>query len=163
MVRYGNVIGSRGSVVPLFRKLIAEGADSLPLTDERMTRFWLTLDEAVDFVLAAIARMHGGEVFVPRIPSMSVTELASVLAPNCKVEITGIRPGEQLHEVLLSSDEARHAVAYDDMFVIKPEHQWWGQGNFVDGAALPAGFEFSSDTNDRWLSPHERVRLAKAA
>ena len=160
-VRYGNVVGSRGSVIPIFLEQRHTGR--ITITDERMTRFWLTLDEAVDFVLAGISRMHGGEVFVPRIPSMSVTELASVLAPNCEVEITGIRPGEKLHEVLLSSDEARHAVAYDDMFVIKPEHQWWGQGNFVDGAALPPGFEFSSDTNDRWLSPHELVRLAKAA
>jgi UDP-N-acetylglucosamine 4,6-dehydratase/5-epimerase len=160
-VRYGNVVGSRGSVIPIFLEQRKTGR--VTVTDERMTRFWLTLDEAVEFVLAAIAKMHGGEVFVPRIPSMSITELASVLAPNCTVEITGIRPGEKLHEVLLSSDEARHSVAYDDMFVIQPEHQWWGDSNFHDGEPLPADFDFSSDNNDRWLSPHELLRLAKAA
>jgi len=160
-VRYGNVMGSRGSVIPIFLEQRTTGR--VTITDERMTRFWLTLDEGVDFVLDGIARMHGGEVFVPRIPSMAISELASVLAPNCDVEITGIRPGEKLHEVLLSSDEARHSVAYEDMYVIKPEHQWWGESNFHDGASLPPGFEFSSDTNDRWLSPHELVRLARAA
>ena len=160
-VRYGNVVGSRGSVIPIFLEQRKTGR--ITITDERMTRFWLTLDEAVEFVLTGIDKMHGGEVFVPRIPSMSVTDLASVLAPGCKIEITGIRPGEKLHEVLLSSDEARHAVAYDDMFVIQPEHKWWSDGNFEDGETLPADFDFSSDSNDRWLSPLELLRLAKAA
>src|SRR5205085_6703555 len=122
-VRYGNVVGSRGSVIPLFLEQRRFGR--LTLTDERMTRFWLTLEQGVEFVVSSIGRMHGGEVFVPRIPSMGLAELARALAPGCKIEYTGIRPGEKLHECLLSQDEARRTVALDDMFVIKPEHPTW--------------------------------------
>jgi UDP-N-acetylglucosamine 4,6-dehydratase len=160
-VRYGNVVGSRGSVIPIFQEQKKTG--TVTVTDERMTRFWLTLEEGVDFVIKAIRAMHGGEVFVPRIPSMSVGELARTIAPNAKVEYTGIRPGEKLHEVLVSADEARHTVMLNDMYVIKPEHQWWDDYNWADGATLEPGFEFSSDKNDRWLTEHEVLRLAKAS
>jgi len=160
-VRYGNVVGSRGSVIPIFRQQRETG--KVTITDPRMTRFWLTLEQGVELVVNAIQLMHGGEVFVPRIPSMSITELARVLAPGCEVEVTGIRPGEKLHECLISRDEARHTVALDEMFVIKPEHAWWGDPNWTEGAPLPDGFEYSSDTNDEWLSEHELIRLSKAA
>ncbi|MGH3050189.1 MAG: UDP-N-acetylglucosamine 4,6-dehydratase (inverting) [Gaiellaceae bacterium] len=160
-VRYGNVVGSRGSVIPIFLEQRKTG--KITVTDPRMTRFWLTLEQGVDFVLGAIQAMHGGEVFVPRIPSMSVTDLARAVAPGCEIEVTGIRPGEKLHECLISSDEARHAVMLDEMFVIKPEHQWWGETNWKDAEPLPPDFEFSSDTNDRWLTELDVLRLAKAA
>jgi UDP-N-acetylglucosamine 4,6-dehydratase len=160
-VRYGNVVGSRGSVIPLFLEQKKTGR--VTVTDERMTRFWLTLEEGVDFVIRCLGAMHGGEVFVPRIPSMGIVELARVMAPGCKVEVTGIRPGEKLHEVLVSTDEARHTVMLEDMFVIEPEHSFWGAANWTDGEPVPDGFEFSSDKNDRWLSEHELLRLAKAA
>ncbi len=161
-VRYGNVVGSRGSVIPLFLEQRRFGR--VTLTDERMTRFWLTLDQGVAFVLSAIGRMHGGEVFVPRIPSMSMVDLAKTIAPGCEILVTGIRPGEKLHECLISADEARHAIAQDDMFVIQPEHPFWDLNDRRhDGAPLPDGFEFSSDNNDRWLTADELLGLAAAA
>jgi UDP-N-acetylglucosamine 4,6-dehydratase/5-epimerase len=156
-VRYGNVVGSRGSVVPIFLEQKKTGR--LTLTDERMTRFWLTLQQGVEFVLRGIEVMHGGEIFVPRIPSMSVTDLARTIAPNAELVYTGIRPGEKLHEMMVSADEARHAVRLEDMYVIKPEHSWWGESNWEQGEELPAGFEFVSNTNDRWLSEHEARRM----
>jgi UDP-N-acetylglucosamine 4,6-dehydratase (inverting) len=160
-VRYGNVVGSRGSVVPIFLEQKKTGV--VTITDPRMTRFWLTLEQAVELVLTAAARIQGGEIFVPRIPSMSVLELACVLAPGCRTEITGIRPGEKLHEMLLSADEARHTIACDDMYVIKPEHSWWRENGWPEGEPLPDGFEYRSDNNDRWLSEIELLGLAKAA
>jgi UDP-N-acetylglucosamine 4,6-dehydratase len=160
-VRYGNVVGSRGSVIPIFLEQKKTG--TVTITDPRMTRFWLTLEQGVDFVLHALRVMHGGEVFVPRIPSMSIIDLAKAVAPGCAIDETGIRPGEKLHECLISSDEARHTVMLDEMYVIKPEHQWWGETNWSDAAALPSDFEFSSNTNERWLSEHEALRIAKAA
>ncbi len=148
--RYGNVVGSRGSVVPLF--LEQRGRGVLTITDERMTRFWLTLDQAVRFVIQSIERMQGGEVFVPKIPSMRVMDLARALAPECDIAHIGIRPGEKLHEVLLSEDESRHALDLDTCFVIQPAHPWWPTGRYDEGRPVPAGFAFTSDTNDRWLS-----------
>jgi len=160
-VRYGNVVGSRGSVIPIFLEQKKTG--TVTVTDPRMTRFWLTLEQGVEFVLHALRLMHGGEVFVPRIPSMSVTDLAKAVAPGCVINHTGIRPGEKLHECLISSDEARHTVMLDEMYVIKPEHQWWGETNWSEAAVLPPDFEFSSNTNERWLSEHEALRISKAA
>ena len=122
-VRYGNVVGSRGSVVPLFKEQLKTG--KLTITDERMTRFWITLPEAVDLVLFAMANAKGGEIFIPKIPSMRVTDLAEAMAPGVPTEIIGIRPGEKLHEVLLTDDEARHAIDADDVYVVLPEHPWW--------------------------------------
>ncbi len=156
-VRYGNVVGSRGSVVPIFLKQRQSGV--LTLTDERMTRFWLSLEEGVRFVIRCIEQMEGGEVFVPKIPSMKVIDLARVIAPDARIEIIGIRPGEKLHEVLISEDEARHAVELEDMFVIQPaEAFWFGYQWQNRGKLLDHGFRYSSDTNTRWLDENSIQR-----
>jgi UDP-N-acetylglucosamine 4,6-dehydratase (inverting) len=152
-VRYGNVAGSRGSVVPLFRR--QRDAGELTLTDERMTRFWITLDESVDLVLHAIGHSVGGEVFVPRVASVRLVDLAEAIAPGTPRRVVGIRPGEKLHEVLVTSDESRHAVQRDDTYVVFPEHDWWHSNGWDDGKPLDEGFVFASDTNDRFLSVDE--------
>lgn len=150
-VRYGNVVGSRGSVVPLFREQRESGR--LTITDERMTRFWITLDGAVDLVLYGLARMEGGEIFVPKIPSMKVVDLATAMAPGVETDVIGIRPGEKLHELLITDDESRHAVDAGEVYVVLPEHPWWRQhGSKWDGLPSPSdGFIYSSGTNDEWL------------
>jgi UDP-N-acetylglucosamine 4,6-dehydratase len=157
-VRYGNVVGSRGSVIPLFRTQRLKG--NVTVTDERMTRFWLTLDEGVRFVVRCVEQMHGGEVFVPKIPSMKITHLARAMAPTAQIEYIGIRPGEKIHEVLVSEDEARHSVELDGMYVIKPDHPWWFRSNWSAGSPLPDGFRYSSDENTRWLSEEDLKRLS---
>jgi UDP-N-acetylglucosamine 4,6-dehydratase len=152
LVRYGNVMGSRGSVVPLFLKLRETGR--LPITDERMTRFWITLEQGVSLVLNALGRMTGGEIFVPKIPSMKVTDLARAVAPECRLDVIGIRPGEKLHEVMITEDDARHTVEYDDHYAILPE--WFSRtGARAGGRSCPAEFRYSSDTNPKWLSGEE--------
>jgi UDP-N-acetylglucosamine 4,6-dehydratase len=157
-VRYGNVVGSRGSVVPVFRQQVSEGR--LTITDERMTRFWITLDQAVDLVLFALDKMVGGEVFIPKIPSMRVVDLADAMAPGLPREIIGIRPGEKLHELLLTVDESRHAVDADDVYVVLPEHPWWDDhARWLDGKPLDDGFVYSSDRNERWLTPEELAAM----
>lgn len=155
--RYGNVLGSRGSVIPLFNAQRAERR--VTVTDERMTRFWLTLDQGVRFVLGCVEQMHGGEVFVPRIPSMRIVDLAQAIAPGCEIDFTGIRPGEKLHEVLISRDEARHSLQLDDKYVILPEHPWWSNSQWRKGSPLPDGFEYASDQNDQWVSPNELLQM----
>lgn len=159
-VRYGNVVGSRGSVVPVFREQMANGR--LAITDERMTRFWITLDGAVDLVMFALEHTAGGEVFVPKIPSMKVTDLAEAMAPGMPTDIVGIRPGEKLHESLLTADEARHSVDADGVYVVLPEHPWWGsETRWDDASPLADGFAYVSDTNDEWLNADElRALLA---
>lgn len=153
-VRYGNVVGSRGSVVPLFRRQAAEGR--LTVTDERMTRFWITLEEAVELVLFALGHASGGEVFVPKIPSMRVVDLAEALAPGVPVDVVGIRPGEKLHEILVTSDECRHTVDIGERFVVLPEHPWWTSAHpWSEGKPLTDGFAYTSDLNDRWLGVEE--------
>ena len=149
-VRYGNVVGSRGSVVPLFREQRKSGC--ITITDERMTRFWITLDQGVRFVLRSIEQMMGGEVFVPKIPSMKMTDLADALAPGCERTAIGIRPGEKLHEVLLSEDEARQSFELEDCYVITPSHPWWKGQVVPEGKPLPEGFRYASDTNTDWLT-----------
>lgn len=148
-VRYGNVVGSRGSVVPVFLK--QRGSGRLTITDERMTRFWLSLEQGVRFVIECIERMHGGEVFVPKIPSMRVVDLARALAPSAVIDAIGIRPGEKLHEVLVSEDEARNTVESETMFVVKPPETLWERALHYEGQTLPDGFRYSSDTNAAWL------------
>jgi UDP-N-acetylglucosamine 4,6-dehydratase len=149
-VRYGNVLGSRGSVVPLFTAQAEQGG--LTVTDERMTRFWITLDQAVDLVLYSLENMTGGEVFIPKIPSMRVVDLAEAMAPGIPIRVTGIRPGEKLHELLLTSDEARHSIDAGDVYVVLPEHPWWTDApRWGDGKPLDDGFVYASDTNDEWL------------
>jgi UDP-N-acetylglucosamine 4,6-dehydratase len=151
--RYGNVIGSRGSVVPLFRDQLKSG--TLTLTDRRMTRFFLTLEEGVRFVLQSLERMHGGEIFVPKIPSVRIIDLAKAMGPHCEIREVGIRPGEKLHEMLISEDEARQSIDLDDCYVIKPTHPWWGADNFDGARRLPDGFAYTSDSNPEWISSDE--------
>jgi UDP-N-acetylglucosamine 4,6-dehydratase/5-epimerase len=149
-VRYGNVVGSRGSIVPLFLKQRAGG--KITITDERMTRFWLSLDQGVRFVIDCIEQMEGGEVFIPKIPSTKVTDLARAIAPQAQIDTIGIRPGEKLHEMLISEDEARHTVELDKMFVVQPaEATWFGYSWKDKGRALKEGFYYSSDNNTEWL------------
>jgi len=148
-VRYGNVVGSRGSVVPLFLKQRESGI--VTITDERMTRFWLSLEQGVRFVIRCIEQMHGGEVFVPKIPSTKVVDLARAIVPNAKIDIVGIRPGEKLHEALISEDEARNTVEREDMFVVIPTDPLWERNVTYDGNPLPAGFRYTSDNNTEWL------------
>lgn len=154
-VRYGNVVGSRGSVVPLFKEQAKSGI--LTITDDRMTRFWLTLDQAVQFVLKALSLMKGGEVFVPKIPSMRVSALAKAVGPQCRLKHVGIRPGEKLHEDLISETEARHTLEKEDLFVIQPLHSWWNQDDAIPGDSLPEGFQYRSDKNTQWLT-EEQIR-----
>lgn len=149
-VRYGNVVGSRGSVVPLFLEQKKTGR--LTITDERMTRFWLTLEQSVAFVRNCLPIMTGGEIFVPIIPSMKVSDLARALAPDAKIETIGIRPGEKIHEILLTEDEARHTKEYDTYYVIEPELKFWNNTDTGGGRKLAEGFRYSSDTNTQWLS-----------
>jgi len=149
-VRYGNVVGSRGSIVPLFLKQRAGG--KITVTDDRMTRFWLSLDQGVRFVIDCIEQMEGGEVFVPKIPSTKVVDLAKAIAPDAEINIIGIRPGEKLHEMLISEDEARHTIELDKMFVVQPaEATWFGYSWQNKGAPLKEGYFYSSDNNAEWL------------
>jgi len=156
-VRYGNVVGSRGSVIPLF--LDQRNNGKVTITDNRMTRFWLTLEQGARFVVRCIEQMHGGEVFVPKIASMNIMDLVKAVAANCIVEKIGIRPGEKLHEVLISEDEARHALELDDMYVIKPAHPWWHVDNWVNGRPLSEGFRYASDSNKVWLTIPELKQM----
>jgi UDP-N-acetylglucosamine 4,6-dehydratase len=153
IARYGNVVGSRGSVIPLFKKQASEGR--LTITDETMTRFWITLGQAVDFVISCLARMQGGEVFVPRMPSMRVLDIARTIAPDAEIETIGIRPGEKVHEVLLTPEEARHAAGFDDRFAIYPSFPFWRSNDFPAGEELAPGFAYSSDANERWVTEVE--------
>ncbi len=157
VVRYGNVLGSRGSVVPVFRELRKTG--KLQITDTRMTRFWITLDQGVELVLKSLDVMKGGEIFVPKIPSMKITDLALAMAPDCKQEIVGIRPGEKLHEVLIPRDEIRKTLEFEKMFVICPDFDGWKNENLGQGKQIREDFEYSSDNNTEWLSPADLKRL----
>lgn len=155
--RYGNVVGSRGSVIPVLLEQRKRG--KITITDARMTRFWLTLEQGVAFVIRCLEQMHGGEIFVPKIPSMRLADLAETIAPGCAVEVIGIRPGEKLHEVLVSEDESRNTLETEEMYVIQPTHPWWKSEHWVHATRLPEGFRYSSDTNDRWLTRHELEQL----
>jgi len=165
VVRYGNVVGSRGSVVPYFRKLLAQGGSDLPITDARMTRFWITLPQGVDFVLQNFARMHGGEIFVPKIPSARITDLAEAIAPGLPHRIIGIRPGEKLHELMVAADDAHLTLEFDRHYVIKPTINF---NTYVDfsqsvldetGSPVGNGFEYSSGTNPHFLTIPELKAL----
>jgi len=150
VVRYGNVVGSRGSVAPFFQRLIARGATELPITDPRMTRFWITLAEGVDFVLSSLSVMHGGEIFVPKIPSMKVTDLAAAMAPQLATKVIGIRPGEKLHEMMISTDDARTTLDLGDRYAIEPAFVEYTREPLA-GTRLADDFSYASDTNDEWL------------
>jgi UDP-N-acetylglucosamine 4,6-dehydratase/5-epimerase len=161
VVRYGNVVGSRGSVVPFFKKLKEQGEVQLPITDERMTRFWITLDQGVQFVIDNLQRMKGGEIFIPKIPSMKVVDLAEAIAPECEIKIVGIRPGEKLHEAMINEDDARQTLEYDTYYVIQPEFPWWREEYSNGGKPLPEGFTYISDINNHWLTVDELRELVK--
>jgi UDP-N-acetylglucosamine 4,6-dehydratase/5-epimerase len=156
-VRYGNVVGSRGSVIPLFLEQRKTG--KITITDPRMTRFWITLEQGVQFVTRCVEQIRGGEVFVPQIPSMNIMDLAKTVAPECEHSLIGIRPGEKLHEVLIGEDESWHSVEIDGMFVIKPLHAWWNSENWSEGKTLPEGFRYSSDSNPSKLSVSELQKM----
>jgi UDP-N-acetylglucosamine 4,6-dehydratase len=165
VVRYGNVAGSRGSVVPFFNRLIAEGAKDLPITDERMTRFWITLRQGVAFVLSSLATMEGGELFVPKIASMKVTDLAKAIAPALPHRIVGIRPGEKLHEVMISEDDSRNTIDLGDRYVILPSFHPWRADKVAAPRGKPVadGFRYASDTNTDWLDVPGMRRLLETA
>jgi UDP-N-acetylglucosamine 4,6-dehydratase len=160
VVRYGNVVGSRGSVIPLFLKKRASG--TLPITDPKMTRFWITLDQGVEFVLSCLDRMMGGEIFVPKIPSMKLTDLARVIGPNCEMQIIGKRPGEKTHELMVGEDDAHNTLEYDDYYAILPAVRSWDKNHYLEkngGRPCPEGFRYSSETNTRWLTVSELQQM----
>jgi UDP-N-acetylglucosamine 4,6-dehydratase len=161
VVRYGNVVGSRGSVAPFFERLAAEGAQDLPITDERMTRFWITLPQGVNFVLSSLAKMRGAEIFVPKIPSMRTTELARAIVPHLPHRIVGVRPGEKLHEVMITEDDARSTVELEDRYVILPSHDPAKRAAYLAAGAKPLeeGFSYSSNTNEERLDAKGLQRL----
>jgi UDP-N-acetylglucosamine 4,6-dehydratase len=170
VVRYGNVVGSRGSVVPLFQKLVKEGADHLPVTDERMTRFWITLQQGVDFVLKDFERMRGGEIFVPKIPSVRIVDLARAMAPKLPRKIVGIRPGEKIHEVMCPADDSHLTLEFQDHFVIRPTITFSDAGNSYSpnrvgekGRDVEQGFEYNSGRNECFLSVPEIVEFNRVA
>jgi UDP-N-acetylglucosamine 4,6-dehydratase len=157
-VRYGNVVGSRGSVIPIFLRQRQNG--KLTITDTRMTRFWLTLDQGVRFVIRCTEQMRGGEVFVPKIPSTRIVDLARVIAPDAELEVVGIRPGEKLHEVLIHEDEARSTVELEDMYVVQPSSELWFGHDWQDqGRSLQDGFRYTSETNPQWLTVDQIHKL----
>ncbi len=160
-VRYGNVIGSRGSVIPLFIEQKKNGM--ITITDDKMTRFWITLDQGVKFVINCINKMNGGEIFVPKISSMKLIDLADAIAPKAKKTVVGIRPGEKIHEILLTEDEARHSKEFDNYFMIEPEHPFWDKKQLKVGKKLPEGFKYTSDNNQQWLNKGELMKIIKEA
>ncbi|MBT3359244.1 MAG: UDP-N-acetylglucosamine 4,6-dehydratase (inverting) [Rhodospirillales bacterium] len=165
VVRYGNVVGSRGSVVPLFERLVREGAKTIPITDPDMTRFWITLQQGVDFVISCLANMQGGEIYVPKIPSMKLTDFASALAPDTPQETVGIRPGEKLHEVMVTEDDAPNTFELPDRYVIEPSFPFWSRERSADGnknveaKPVPKGFRYASDNNVDWLDAEGLLSL----
>lgn len=166
VVRYGNVMGSRGSVVPFWQKMIDKGAKKLPVTDQRMTRFWITLPQGVQFVLDSLDRMIGGEVFVPKLPTINVVDLARSMLPNCEIEDVGIRPGEKLHEVMVPLDDARNTIEFDDHYVIEPDFQFWDRTGFKKahgGRAVADEFEYNSGTNPWRLTADELGEMLKVS
>ena len=160
VVRYGNVAGSRGSVIPFFKKLLAEGATELPITDPKMTRFWLKLEDAVALVLTALNSMVGGELFVKKIPSMRISDLATAIAPDLAQKTVGIRPGEKIHEMMISREDARHTVEYDEYYIIKPDYKDWNSSILAEqGKPVPDDFEYHSGNNAEWLSVDDMQKL----
>ena len=161
VVRYGNVAGSRGSVIPFFKKLIAEGATEIPITDLRMTRFWLKLEEAVEMVIEAIETMNGGELFVRKIPSMKITDLAQAMAPNLKLKEVGIRPGEKIHELMISTEDSRSTIELEKYYIIKPEAEELRDRILIKGKPVDVNFEYNSGNNSQWLSIQQMKDLIK--
>ncbi|HHX38082.1 MAG TPA: UDP-N-acetylglucosamine 4,6-dehydratase (inverting) [Clostridiaceae bacterium] len=160
VVRYGNVAGSRGSVIPFFKKLIHDGEKTLPITDTRMTRFWISLDEGVDLVIKAMAEANGGETFISKIPSFKITDLAEAILPGCEIKEVGIREGEKLHEIMISAEDSLTTYEYDNHYIIYPHYTWWGEEKIIPGGEpVRQGFEYSSGNNAQWLSVEELRQL----
>lgn len=162
VVRYGNVVGSRGSVVPFFMQQRASGV--LPITDPRMTRFWITLGQGVQFVLDSLDRMHGGEIFVPKIPSMNIVDVAKAVAPECRTKVIGIRPGEKLHEIMITPDDSYYTVEFDSYYAIQPAANWWNQESYIaetGGRRVAEGFQYSSDRNEQWMTPEDLIQILR--
>jgi len=157
--RYGNVIGSSGSVIPLFKE--QKDAGEITITDEEMTRFWITLEGGIRFVIKCIEVMKGGEIFIPKIPSMKVADLAEIIAPKARKKIIGIRPGEKLHEILLTEEESRHTKEFEDYFIIEPEFSFWNRDNFNNGKLLTDRFQYTSGTNTQWITREEMDNMLK--
>lgn len=153
VVRYGNVAGSRGSVIPFFQNIIDNGGKELPITDHRMTRFWISLEQGVELVIKALGEAHGGETFISKIPSFRVTDLAEAMLPGCEKTEVGIREGEKLHEIMLTREDSLHTYEYEKHFIVYPHYNWWGKKDIIPGGKLVAPeFEYSSGTNSEWLS-----------
>ncbi|MDN5103212.1 UDP-N-acetylglucosamine 4,6-dehydratase (inverting) [Aliarcobacter butzleri] len=167
VVRYGNVVGSRGSVIPFFKKLISEGVKELPITDEKMTRFFITLEDGVNFVLKNFERMQGGEIFIPKIPSMKIVDMAKAIAPNLPHQIIGIRPGEKLHEIMCPADDSHLTLEFEDHYVIKPTIHFTTRMDYQKnllgevGKPVAQGFEYNSGNNTQWLSSEEFLEMVK--
>ncbi len=161
VVRYGNVIGSRGSVIPFFLECRKRGEKVLPITDLRMTRFWITLTQGVEFVIHSLKNMSGGEIFVPKIPSMKMVDVAKTIIPTCDFKVVGIRPGEKLHEALISPDDARYTFEMENGYLIRPSFQWWtlSTNKVTGGKEVPENFEFRSDKNPYWLTSEKLLKL----
>ena len=153
VVRYGNVAGSRGSVIPFFQHIIDNGGTELPITDHRMTRFWISLEQGVELVIKALAEMHGGETFISKIPSFKITDLAEAMLPGCTKPEIGIREGEKLHEIMVTREDSLYTYEYERHFVIYPHYKWWGEKDVIPGGKLvEAEFEYSSGSNSQWLN-----------
>ena len=157
--RYGNVVGSRGSIIPSLKEQKTTG--KITITDKRMTRFWLTLDQAVEFVIKSLEVMRGGEIFIPKIPSMEIMDLAKTIAPDCQIKYIGIRPGEKIHECLITEDETRHTLEFDDFYIIEPEYPYWRREGWKEGKSLSENFEYTSDKNKKWLTLKELEKIVK--
>ena len=160
VVRYGNVAGSRGSVIPFFQNIIDNGGKELPITDYRMTRFWISLEEGVELVIKAITEAHGGETFISKIPSFKVTDLAQAMLPGCKMTEVGIREGEKLHEIMVTREDSLHTYEYAKHFIVYPNYNWWGEEDIIPGGELvKPEFEYSSGTNTQWLKVEDIQKL----
>lgn len=162
IVRYGNVAGSRGSVIPFFRSLVEAGKTELPITDFEMTRFWISLEQGVQLVVKALGESRGGETFIAKIPSFKITDLARAILPTCTMKEVGIREGEKLHEVMVTKEDSLHTYEYDKHFIIYPHMSWWDNGRVISGGKqVPRGFEYSSGTNEQWLTVEDLRTLLK--
>lgn len=163
VVRYGNVAGSRGSVIPFFRSLVDQSVDFLPITDTRMTRFWITIEQGIDLVIKALEESKGGETYISKIPSFKVTDLAAAMAPEKKLKETGIREGEKIHELMISKDDSRHTYEYDSHFIIYPHFDWWSRepDMISNGQKVLDGFKYSSDNNPHFLTVEELKKFIK--
>lgn len=163
VVRYGNVAGSRGSVIPFFQNIIDNGGDKLPITDYRMTRFWISLEEGVKLVIKALEEAHGGETFISKIPSFKITDLAQAMLPGCEMPEVGIREGEKLHEIMVTKEDSMHTYEYEKHYIVYPNYNWWGNKDLIPGGKpVAAEFEYSSGTNTQWLSIEDIKKLLKA-